>query len=226
MFTQIKAVIFDLDDTLYLQRSFKESGFREVALWLEKTFSIPFDRTTSHLNHILNEFGPSYPFMFDRLCERIGLQENIKLDLIKVFLQHDPQIECFPGVLHILYQLSRSFRLGLLTDGREETQRKKVESLNIANYFSTILYSDSVGLGKPAAPLYEFFERQFTLHPQELVYIGDNPKKDFVEANTRGWLTVRVLTGEYAKLRVENRKDAKVKINSVPDLLDLIDLKS
>jgi putative hydrolase of the HAD superfamily len=38
--------------------------------------------------------------------------------------------------------------------------------------------------------------------PRNLVYIGDNPKKDFVNLKKDGFRTVRVLTGEHKDVEV------------------------
>jgi putative hydrolase of the HAD superfamily len=215
MFSTVKAIIFDLDDTLYLQRSYKESGFSAVADWLKLNHGVPADVTLDHLYRIINDFGPSYPKMFNQLVERISLSDDYIPALIRVFLNHQPAIACFQGVKETLSRLRKSFLLGLLTDGHEYIQRKKVRCLGLENSFDSILYSDAMGLKKPASELYQFFEDQFHLHPRQLIYVGDNPNKDFSEANRRGWLTVRVKTGEYAALCCSKEMDARITITGM-----------
>jgi putative hydrolase of the HAD superfamily len=54
-----------------------------------------------------------------------------------------------------------------------------------------------------------------------MMYIGDNPKKDFVNCNKVGMLTVRLLRGEFKILRVTKNFDAKYKIKNLRELSKL-----
>ena len=51
-----------------------------------------------------------------------------------------------------------------------------------------------------------------------MVYIGDNPKKDFVNCNKVGILTVRLLRGEFKTLRIAKNFDAKYKIKNLKEV--------
>lgn len=200
-FKNVKAIVFDLDDTIYLQADYKKSGFNAVAKMLSTERSLDFEVILNTLNRIMDEHGPSNPYMFNKLCEKFNLPDKYIKQSIDVFIHHDLQISCFPHVKSVLTKLRVKYKLGLLTDGRVLSQQKKVEALGIANQFDQILYSDSLGLEKPAFQLYEYFEKCFSLPPYSLCYIGDNPRKDFITANARGWKTIRVLTGEFAKMQ-------------------------
>ena len=54
--------------------------------------------------------------------------------------------------------------------------------------------------------------------PHQLVYIGDNPMKDFVNLKKEGFKTVRVLTGFYKNLRLESEFEADNLINSLDEI--------
>lgn len=221
MFADIKAIIFDLDDTLYLQAAYKKSGFTSVAKWLQDNLGMDYIESMNCLYQILKEYGPSYQYMFNRLCCVLHIDQKYVKDLVKVFLDHEPEIYCFEGVTSLLQKLRHKYKLGLLTDGREETQRKKVRCLRIESHFDVILYSDSMGLEKPAAELYQFFEQYFSLPHHMFCYVGDNPHKDFIEAKKRGWLTIRVRCGEFESVKASTTHASKLCISSVVDLKNL-----
>jgi putative hydrolase of the HAD superfamily len=218
----IKAIVFDLDDTLYLQKSYKESGFLVISDWLEKNKGIDSNSTLEHLQQILDEFGPSYPIIFNFLIERLALNRNLLPELIKLFLNHEPKIQCFPGVKELLAQLKNNYKLGLLTDGREAIQRKKVRCLGLDKSFDAILFSDSMGLTKPAVRLYTYFEEEFQLNAYELVYVGDNPTKDFIGAKERGWLTIRIRSGEYSSITYETEYNPHFSLNRISDIQHIL----
>jgi putative hydrolase of the HAD superfamily len=216
--TKIKAIVFDLDDTLYPQVEYKRSGFKAVASWLADKRGFDSATVLRALEAILNQFGASYPNMFDRLVERLSLESGLVPELVNVLIHHDPQIDCFEGVFPLLTRLKTKYRLGLLTDGRLSVQTKKIAALGLENRVDSILCSDSMGLEKPAPELYAWFENAFQLDGPNLMYVGDNPAKDFYGANQRQWDTVQVKTGEGVEKRVDSEYQAKKTIPWVTDL--------
>lgn len=194
--SRIHGIVFDLDDTLYPQKEFKRSGFRAVSSWVAAQFEIDQRSILSELEDILSEYGASYPEMFNRLAERLGLKAEDVPEMVQVFIAHEPRISCYTGVTELLSKLRPDYRLGILTDGRYAVQLKKIKALGLEKMVDEILCSDQIGLEKPAPELYHWFEKKFNLPGKHLMYIGDNPEKDFYGANKRGWYTISVLSGE------------------------------
>lgn len=215
---KIKAIVFDLDDTLYPQVQYKRSGFKVVASWLAEKRGIDSTTVLYELETILDKFGASYPYIFDRLVERLKLKPELVAELVSVFIEHEPQIKCFNGVIPVLARLRNKFRLGILTDGRLSVQQKKVKALGLDNVIDRILYSDAMGLEKPATQLYKWFEDAFQIDGLKMLYVGDNPAKDFCGANQRQWYTVQVGTGKTVSKIVAPEYQAKKMISSVTDL--------
>jgi putative hydrolase of the HAD superfamily len=58
----------------------------------------------------------------------------------------------------------------------------------------------------------------------EMVYIGDNPAKDFVNLNPLGITTVRVKTGMYRNVIAEPGYDAQISIENIGLLPETIGL--
>jgi putative hydrolase of the HAD superfamily len=85
-YDQLKAIIFDLDDTLYPQVEFKRSGFRTVAK--ETGAQLCFDEKTifEKLEKILIDYGPSYPWMFNRLIEQLSIPEAYIQKMVRDFI--------------------------------------------------------------------------------------------------------------------------------------------
>ena len=116
--------------------------------------------------------------------------------MVRLFVEHEPWIRCYDGVIPMLSRLRKKYCLGILTDGRFTVQQKKISVLGLENQVDEILYSDIMGREKPALELFEWFEEKFKIAGENLLYVGDNPKKDFYGANIRRWCTVCVMTGE------------------------------
>ena len=214
----LKALVFDLDDTLYLQADYKHSGFKAVARWLDEHTNLCQQKCLRDLQNIMQDKGPSHPTIFNDFIRSNQLDPALTQILVNIFVDHNPKIECFSGIRPMLQQLRLSYRLGLLTDGRKSSQQKKIEALNLRTQFDAILLSDNMNLIKPATELFHWFEKQFSLCGSALAYIGDNPHKDFLGANRRGWQTVRVRTGEYRSDQVSGELNANVELPSATAL--------
>jgi putative hydrolase of the HAD superfamily len=221
-FGKIEAVVFDMDDTLYPQSSFKESGFKAVAAHLEREGVAGAGVVTAALTAIMERVGPSHPKMLDLMAMELGFDAALIPELVQVFRRHKPDIAPYPAAVELLQGLRGRVSLGLLTDGLKEVQAAKLKALQIAHYFQVIVLSDEHGLVKPAPQLFEIFEERFGLPPEKLAYIADNPAKDFIGATGRGWLTVRVLTGEHAGTKAADGYGACCEIEALGQLTALL----
>jgi putative hydrolase of the HAD superfamily len=219
MLEECRAIVFDLDDTLYAQVDFKRSGLRVVANHLAARQLADAALALAALERQMAALGPSHPRIFDAAVAELGLA-GVRVDeLVTVFRAHQPAIRPFPGVVDLLEDLRGGYRLGLLTDGLAAVQRRKVDALGLDGCFDAMLFSDEMNTHKPDQALYAWFEQRFGLAGGQLMYVGDNPAKDFMGANERGWRTVRVFSGEHADTIAQAAGyDAELRVRSVTDL--------
>lgn len=218
----LKAIVFDLDDTLYSQKDFKESGLAATASWLAEQHRYSFEQTRRTFQKILADKGPSHPYIFNDFVAELKLSEQLIPQMVAVFRNHSPKISCFPGVNSMLARLKKNYLLGILTDGILPVQQNKIKALDLESKVDVCLCSASLQLEKPAPELFAWFEQRFDLQGRQLVYVADNPTKDFIGARKRAWRTVRVLTGEHAEMVAKPGYDADTTINRMTDLESLI----
>lgn len=216
-------MVFDLDDTLYPERSFVLSGFHAVSDWIEAEHSI-----AGFYEHAARLFEAGHRgTIFNAALAQVGLPEDGPLvaTLVDVYRSHVPRLTLHDDAAWALDHFGAKLTLGLLTDGYAVTQRNKVGALNIASRFQSIIYTDDLGRAcwKPSpAPFLRIMEASGR-SGSECVYVADNPLKDFVAPNDLGWMTVQVLreNGEYAKCVVGQEQQAQ---HRVPDLYGLKEL--
>jgi putative hydrolase of the HAD superfamily len=195
-----RAVIFDLDDTLYPEHSFVLSGFRAAADWAETHLAIPAQEGYSALVSLF-EAGVRGKTFELWLGERAA-PDQVQT-LVQVYRNHQPDIQPFPEVEPILKRLKGQYRLGLVSDGYLAVQRNKLAALKLEPYFDAVVFSDQWGRAawKPSTKPFEAVIQDLQVKPSESIYIGDNPLKDFYGARQVGLATVcyQRLGGEYAK---------------------------
>lgn len=218
-------IVFDLDDTLYLERDFVRSGFAAVDRWVSDRFARSgfFDRAWA-----LFEAGRRGD-IFDRTLSAlaIGVSPELIQCLVNIYRAHVPTIRLAPDAEEILAALCPGRRAALLTDGQGTMQARKVRALGLVERLRPIIYTDELGSGmrKPHPQGFLAIQNELGRVAHEFVYIADNPSKDFIAPRRLGWKTIRVRRpeGEYAKLCADPTFEADRTLTSLREL-DLAEL--
>lgn len=210
------AVIFDLDDTLYSEKEYVRSGYHQVARILpqienaeEKLWSA-FEQGKPAIDAVLTEAG-----VWDAA---------LKDQCLSAYRAHAPQIHLYDGVRQMLEDLrGKGIKIGIITDGRPEGQRKKLEALGLYELVDSVLITDELGgaqFRKPCDIAFRIMQRRFGIPYEDMVYVGDNPDKDFHAPKALGmqWICLRNEDGLYSRPVPGGGKTAA----SVSELRDLI----
>ena len=222
----IRALLFDLDDTLYDEKQFIKSGFIKVAEFVENKFKIDKDFFYKILIDIFNEGKRGN--IFNIALERINIiyDENIICSMVKIYREHNPKIRLDKDVKSLLRKFKGSYSLGIITDGYFEVQKKKVQALKLEELFDSIIYMDKYGkeYWKPNVLGYKLALEEFRMLPEEAIYVGDNPYKDFIGAKKIGIPTVRILQPgrEYYKVRLDKEYEADYEIRELQKIIDVL----
>ena len=186
-----QAAIFDLDDTLYLERDYVRSGYRAVGEHLRA-----MGRTGTFERWLWARFERGQAAgAFDAMNEHfaLGLSPADIAALVEVYRNHRPTIAPLPGIVELLSLLRPQYALGLLADGALPAQRLKLAALKLERFFDAVVFTEEIGRDawKPSPVGFELMQRKMGTVP--LAYISDNPAKDFVAPNRLGWRTIQLL---------------------------------
>lgn len=185
-------VTFDLDDTLYLERDFVRSGIEAVDAFLgEQGYPSGFG---GHARRAFERGVRGNLFDVALGSMRIAADPGLVAALVSVYRSHRPRIALPDDARWCLGELARrGIPLALISDGPAATQRNKLRALGLASLFDPVVISDELP-GRPHKPDPAAYRTVMaaTLPGASLVYVADNPAKDFVTARELGWLTIRV----------------------------------
>jgi putative hydrolase of the HAD superfamily len=210
-------LIFDLDDTLYPEQSFVQGGFRAVANWLESQYGWDAGTSLEMMNHILAEEGRGA--VFNRLLAANGKASNVKIGrCLQVYRYHLPDIKLYPAAEKILMRLAQHFYV--VTDGHKDVQYRKVKALGLETRCSKVFITHRYGIkhAKPSPFCFEKIKQNERCDWKHMIYVADNPAKDFVGLNPLGVRTVRVLTGEHRNVSALPGHEARQVIDNLGDL--------
>lgn len=187
-------VVFDLDDTLYPEREFAISGFRATEAWAHGQIGVSMG-LAQEMTRLLDEghLGPLFAMALKTHYPQHTPEQLA--DLVRIWRDHPPDIQLFDDAAWALDHYAARGPLGLITDGTHGMQRRKVEALGIAPRFAEMVFTGALGgrdFHKPHPLSYEKIEAALGAGEDRFVYVGDNPAKDFVVPNARGWVSVMV----------------------------------
>lgn len=189
-------LIFDLDDTLYDERQYVASGFKAVADFGACRFGWDADASFESLIRILESHGRGK--VFDIWLKDGGVRgKAITQAAVRQYRAHEPRIALNEQAKYLLPSIYDRYPLYLVTDGHKEVQARKIKALGISKWFRKMYITHRYGRSrsKPSSYCFNLIRAREHCDWPNLVYVGDNPEKDFVRLNALGAKTIRVLTG-------------------------------
>jgi putative hydrolase of the HAD superfamily len=206
----LKAIFFDIDDTLFSTTEFAERARRAAVDAMRNCgLRLPTEHILRELHEVVAEFTSNHEAHFDKLLLRLprrsfdGVNPAI-LVAAGVQAYHDAKIDHLrpysdvPPVLQAL--MKTDLVRGIITAGLAIKQADKLLRLHLYEYFTptAIFISDQIGISKPNSKLFQRACDEVGVQPKESMYVGDHPTHDIDPANELGIVTVHVRRGKHA----------------------------
>lgn len=172
-------IVFDLDDTLYNEMDYLRSAYISIAKNLDpENWRFLFSKMFSLFR--------SKEDVFEFVSKKYGFEKS---ELIATYRSHKPELHLFDGVMSVIKRIKENNgKIGIITDGRKNTQRVKLDALGITSLVDKIIISEEVGSEKPEERNYLLIEEAFPNH--SYLYMADNLRKDFISPNKLGWNSI------------------------------------
>lgn len=190
-------IFFDIDGTLIDHAS--ASAAASLVFFDRYAGAIPFlrDEFPATWEEILHKH-------FDRFCRgEISVWEQRRARMRDVFgapeMSDDEAISRYYAFVREYEQLTRAYAdvgpcleqlahqpLGIISNGAKEQQIGKLQRAGLLQYFSVMVYSEDVGLGKPSSSIFLEACRRAGDPPEKCVHIGDNIEADIVPSRALG----------------------------------------
>ena len=225
----MKAIIFDLDDTLYDCTGSLLEASRKRAARAMVNAGLPCTEEEAYIlqKELSEKHGPYCP-VFNEISNKFNMGHELVRSALKAYNSNEvTDIQLFPDVVPTLKKLAQEkYKLFLLTTGIYERQYKKIELLNLEPYFDEIIINDQE-VGLLMEDSFEAIIRKYSLSPQNVVVVGDRVRGELRIAKSKGMVTVQMLHGRFKNETAydsSNKPDYKIKrFFQLPTLLKLKD---
>lgn len=189
---RLRAVFFDLDDTLLDHRGAARASLNDLCSIYADFFGLlDFMHVHAAWNAINEAIWEEYSrgvltsgeLQTQRSQQLIDWVRSMRgpvpgpdaHELSAAYLEHY-QLHCalFDGALPLVRQLAGRYRLGIITNGFQIVQQRKLQGTGLADHFDHVIVSESVGAHKPDPAIFRIALDAARVEASEAVYIGDN----------------------------------------------------
>lgn len=221
----IKAIVFDLDHTLFD----RYSTLAEVAKKIRGKLPVNPTLSDEEIAEIMITADKSQVYYgWDRLREYIVNETPLFTEKIDGKLYSNFVFESFMDVavpfaftLPMLEALkSKGFKLGLITNGKPGLQETKLEMLGLSNIFDRVIVTGQYNCPKPQLTAFNMMAEWLELNPAEMMYVGDNPTNDVDASRKAGYVPVYVNTvGSWPRPDIEQ---CELQVETVAEIPELV----
>lgn len=193
----VGAVLFDLDNTLV---QYERSPGEVLQVAFEKIGSDPLFSVDEYYARY-DEFAEKCDSMdelrsecFAALAAANGYERDCGRAVADTFSEERDQtrVELLPGVEDVLNELSRAYRIGIVTNGAPDAQQQKIDAVNLTQWVDEIVVASHDVPPKPDPKPFERAIQSLNVTPASTVHVGDSPETDIAGAAAAGLDSVLV----------------------------------
>jgi len=197
----IKAILFDIDDTLYDRNLAQIKTVELIVQSLPLLFNhlkmariteafLESDRITT------NDFNAGAPStnlrdsrskLFLRL---LGISESHAERITEIYVHQYPRCNTpVAGAVQLVGKLSKKYHIGAVSNGLPDVQYTKLETLGLKNMLSCIVLSEEINIRKPDPRIFLYAAQLLGWQPDECLFVGDSYTSDIIGAKKAGMRT-------------------------------------
>ncbi|HOX04755.1 MAG TPA: TIGR02253 family HAD-type hydrolase [Planctomycetota bacterium] len=204
----LRAVLFDLDDTLFSTADFaREARANALRAMIAAGLHLTFEQAAAELDEVIREFTSNYDRHFDTMllrlpaaaCGRVNPAVVVAAGVVAYHETKRERLRAYPDAIEALRELSGrpGLTLGVITAGLTVKQAEKLVRLGVLPYLDprAVFITEQLGIDKVNPKLYRTACSALGLEPDRCLYIGDHPVRDVDSARAAGMHTVLLRYG-------------------------------
>lgn len=195
---ELTDVFFDLDHTLWDFEKNSMLTFEKIFAQLDLPVELSqFLATYNPVNHAYwklyreNQITQQ-ELRHNRLADtfsKINMKASTQMvdEISEQYINHLSTFpHLFEGVISLLENLQKRFRLHIITNGFDQIQHYKIKNSGLEPFFEKVVTSDTVGFKKPHPQIFKEALRQTQAKAEKSLMIGDSLEADILGALAQG----------------------------------------
>lgn len=211
---RIRAISFDLDDTLWPIAPVMQRAEEHLHQWLLKhcpavAQAFPLtalrelrEQVAKQHPQLAHDFSALRKITLRTAFSPFGFDESWVERAFEEFHSARNEVECYDDVLPALQRIAELVPVISISNGTADLAR-----IGISGYFHFHISARECGVAKPDAAIFRNACERLALHPSSVLHVGDDPKLDIEGARSAGMQTAWI-----------NRSSAMWQAEQLPDL--------
>jgi HAD superfamily hydrolase (TIGR02253 family) len=221
----IKAVIFDLDNTLVDFMQMKRlSCEAAINAMIDTGLNVSKEKATKELFKLYDKYGLEEKTIFQKFLKKLTNKldyEVLASGIVAYRRVRSGFLEPYPHVGRVLFELrARGIKLAIVSDAPRLKAWIRLASIKANHMFNVVVTFDDTKRFKPSVLPFKIAFQKLNLKPSECIMVGDRPERDIKGAKKLGMVTC------FAKYGNPKAKSANAdyEINDIEELLEIVKL--
>ncbi len=185
----LDAILFDLDGTLFDRTAAVTAGLhRQHARFADQLQRTPLADFVARFTALDERGYVKKAIVYPQLAAEFGWPPELAQTLCDdYYARYHEECIGFPGLHPMLAELrDMGLKLGIITNGWAQTQLGVIRALDLEPYFDVILVSETEGVRKPEAEIFERALNRLQTSADRALFVGDHPLNDITGAQAVG----------------------------------------
>lgn len=220
----LKAIVFDLDNTLMDFMKMKKRGIEaSIYAMIDAGLQISFNEAQEKIDKIYAAQGMEYQQVFDQFLQN----ELSKIDhkilaagIVAYRKAREAELNPYPHAFPTLITLQKmGLKLGIVSDAPSKEAWLRLAYLNFHHIFDAIVTFDDTYERKPSSVPFKTILSRLQVSPNEALMVGDWYERDIIGANQLGMLTAFAKYGDTFDTK---NHTADYELNDIKELIDIV----
>ena len=212
----IKAVLFDLDNTLIDFMKMKRICSEEaISAMIDSGLPVSKNSGIKKLYKMYEKYGIENQKIFQEFLSELTGKVDKKMLASGISSYRKVKagfLKPYPNVVKVLIKLKENgIKLGILSDAPELQGWIRLADMNIIHFFDIVLTLGETGVEKPSKKPFNMAIKKLDVKPEEILFVGENPERDIKGAKSVGMKTALALYGMDYRKRGRVKADYELK---------------
>lgn len=219
----IKAVLFDLDNTLIdFLRMKRLSCEAAIDAMIGAGLNVSHENAIKALFELYDKHGMEDKAIFQKFLKKLTGKVNYKIlanGIVAYRRVREGFLEPYPNVDYVLLKLKgMGLKLAIVTDAPRLKAWIRLAAMKLSNYFDVVVAFEDTKQHKPSKLPFKAALKQLSLKPEECLMLGDWPERDIKGAKAIG---MKTCFARYGNLKAK-KVNADYEIKNIKELLDIV----
>jgi len=220
----IKAVIFDLDNTLIdFMTMKKHSCDAAINAMIDAGLNVNKSKALKELFSLYDKYGLEEKQIFQKFLKKMTKKidpEILASGIVAYRRVRTGFLEAYPHVSDVMFELKqRGIKLAIISDAPRLKAWIRLVSMKLNRFFDVVVTFDDTKQLKPSTKPFTVAFRKLKLKPSDCLMVGDRPERDIKGAKRLGMITC---FAKYGNPKAKS-SEADYEINDIKELIEIVE---